>query len=592
MALAVAAYLNALANGFALDDIGIIVENPVVRNGAGLGSILTSPYWPAGASGVSADPTLYRPFTILTYVADAALWGLNATEFHAVNVALHAAATALVFILAARLFGGMPAPFASAALFAVHPLHTEAVTAVVGRADVLATVFFVGALLALRDRSRFSALRIGLGSGLWLLGLLSKEIAATLPLVLALDDRLHRHEFPAARASMVRILASRYGALTVAGVLYLVLRDQAVSGGAQWWPGFVGIGATPRVLTASRVLMEYLVLFAFPVRLLADYWTTEVPIATSLTDPPVALSIGLWVVTGALLVRYARRTPAVVLSAAWFFITILPVSNILFPIGVAKAERLTYLPSVGLCLAAGWGLSRVGQAARLAIAGRVAFAVLVAILVLRTARRNADWKDSLTLARATLALSPGSPLMNDIAAGELMKQGNAAAALPLLEVAARQAPEMPFIRTHLGTVYASLGRRDDAITEYLAALRLNPSDADAHNNLGVTLMAVGREEEAITHFRSAMAIRPALPDPHLNLGALLLGRNLLDSALARFSEAVRLSPGSAEAHNNLGVVLQRLGQGERAAAEYREALRLNPGHAKARENLAGLLSAR
>lgn len=588
VALAVLAYANALGNGFVLDDIGIIVENPLVRSGADVRAIFTSPYWPIGASGVSADPALYRPLTVLTYVIDHALWGLNPAAFHAVNVAVHAAGTVLVFELARRLVPGATGPVAAAAIFAAHPLHTEAVTGIVGRADLLATLFFVAAFLCVRPRAAPSPLRLIAGAGCWLLALLSKEIAATLPLVLAADDWLHRREFPDGRAGRTRAIALRYGVLAVSGALYALLRAQAVSGGSQVWAGFAGLDAASRVLTASRVMMEYLGLFVAPVRLLADYWVTEVPIARSVADPAVLFSLALWTAIGAAMIRGARREPAAVLAAAWFFATLLPVSNLLFPIGVAKAERLTYLPSVGLCLVAGWGLARLGALVRHPWPARAALAAVVVLLAGRTWRRTADWKDNLTLAQATLARSPASPLMNDIAAGELMRLGRPEAALPLLERATREAPAMAFLRTHLGTVYAALGRRDDAIVQYQEALRLDPADGDAHNNVGVALMTGGREEEAIHHFRAAIGVRPAFPDPHMNLGVLYLGRGQLDSAMARIAEAARLNPESAEAHNNLGVVWLRQGQRERAAAAFREALRLNPTHAKARENLDGL----
>lgn len=591
-ALAVACYANAPANGFALDDIGIIVENPVVRNGAGLGTIFTSPYWPVGASGVSADPTLYRPLTILSFLVDAALWGPRPSAFHAVNILWHVAATVLLFVTAVRVLGSLLPAFAAAALFAVHPLHTEAVTGLVGRADLMATVFVLSAFLLLRrrDSSGVTPWRLVAGASCWMLGLFAKEMAATLPALLVLDDWLHRHELPRDRPPRLQLLVGRYAALAVAAVAWLLLREQAVSGESQVWAGFVGLSPLPRVLTASRVALEYVGLFLFPVRLLADYWVTEVPIATTVLDPLVLLSLLTWLAAGALVVRVSGREPGLALGIAWFFITFAPVSNVLFPIGVAKAERLMYLPSVGLCFVAAWGLDRLQRLVRPPLAVRLAVMAIIAVLGARTLVRNRDWKDSLTLALATLRESPASPLMNDIAAGEYMKRGDAAAALPLLRAAVQSAPGMAFIRTHLGTVYGSLGQLDSAVAQYTEALRLNPSDSDAHNNIGVALMSGGRVEEAIPHFRAAIGIRPTFPDPHMNLGVLFLGRGALDSALARVVEAVRLNPASAEGHNNLGVVLQRVGQLDRAAAEYREALRLNPNHAKARENLAALVS--
>jgi Flp pilus assembly protein TadD len=320
--------------------------------------------------------------------------------------------------------------------------------------------------------------------------------------------------------------------------------------------------------------------------LLADYWTTEVPIASSLGAPAVLASLALWVGIGLLLFRSVRREHRLVLPLAWFLITMAPVSNVLFPIGVAKAERLMYLPSVGLCILVGWAFVRAEHKTR--VIGRETLAALLAVVTWRTVDRNRDWKDSLTIALATLEESPGSLLMNDIAAGEYVKRGEPQKAVPLLQEAARQAPYMAFVHTHLGTTYSMLGMYDQAIDAFREALRLNPSDADARNNLGIAYDLTSREDLAIEEFRAAIAIRPGFADPHMNLGLLHLERGQLSDAVTELSEAARLNPASADVQNNLGLALSRDNQLERAAEHYREALRLNPNHAMARANLERL----
>jgi protein O-mannosyl-transferase len=433
--------------------------------------------------------------------------------------------------------------------------------------------------------------RAAAGAALYLLGLFSKETAVTLPAVLALDDWLHRDELPRDRSSALGLLAVRYGALLVAAVVYFAFRTQAVSGGSQIWPGFAGVSATDRVLTTSRVLLEYIGLFVFPRTLMADYWTTEVPIATSLAEPLVLISILVWIALAVLVYRRLSRDAALVFAIAWFFITIAPVSNVLFPIGVAKAERLMYLPSVGLCLVAGWAYARVERAVRPRWAPRAVLATVVVALAARTVARNRDWRDNMTLASATLAVSPSSPLMNDLAAGELVRRGEPARAVGLLREAVRQAPDMPLVRGHLGAALYSQGRLDEAIAEYREAIRRNPADANSHNNLGVAYRDQQRLADAVAAFEAAIRINPRYADPHVNLGALRLDTGRLDDAAAEFAEAVRINPGSADAHNALGVAYFRLGQTDRAAEQYREALRLKPDHRLAQQNLARLQGA-
>ena len=337
--------------------------------------------------------------------------------------------------------------------------------------------------------------------------------------MLALDDWLRRDTTPNARQSL-SALAVRYGALAAAAAVYFAFRQHAVSGAPHLWPGFAGVSPVQRILTASRVLMEYVALFVFPRTLQADYWKTDVPIATSLGDPLVVLSLVLWIAVTVLAVRSRRRDAALALSIAWFFITMAPVSNVFFPIGVAKAERILYLPSVGLCLLMGWAFRRVGAGIRSPWAPRLVLTAIVIGLGVRTVVRNKDWRDNFTLATATLRTSPLSPLMSDLAAAELVKAGDSNRALALLQEAVRQAPDMPLIRTHLGLVYYGLGRFDEAIAAYREAIRRHPTEAETHNNLGVAYAHVGQLDLAAQSYREALRLKPDFAAPQQNLARL------------------------------------------------------------------------
>ena len=519
VALAVVAYANAPRNGFALDDYPIIVENPVIQTVSNFGTIFGTSYWSRGGTANLGDPTLYRPLTVLTYAIDHAIWNGRPGGFHATNIALHAVATALVFLIGVELLAGTIAAFAAAAIFAVHPLHTEAVTGLVGRAEVLATLFFLAAFWTLRRPTivptrrkgvppwSMSPGRIALGTLLYLLGLFSKETAITLPAILALDDWLRRSELPDKQRPKSSTLLSRYAALAVAAIVYFAFRQHAISGNAEIWPGFLGVSAGQRVLTASRVMMEYLGLFVFPRKLLPDYWKTEVPIG-SLGDPLVLVSIALWIGLVVLAWWKLRRDTAIILSIAWFFVTLAPVSNFFFPIGVAKAERILYLPSVGLCLVAGWAYAQLEARIRTRLVPRVALATIVMAFTARTLIRNKDWHDNYTLATAALAVSPSSPLMNDVAAGELAMRGDLTRSADLLREAIRQAPDMPLIRTHLGLVYYTQGLLDQAIVEYQESIRRHPNEAEAYNNLGVAYAQTGQLDRAVEAYESALRLKP------------------------------------------------------------------------------------
>jgi len=562
--LAILPYLNTLRNGFALDDIDIVQQNQLIRDLGNVGRVFSTDYWGgAVAPGAWHDPGLYRPLTVTTFALDYSVWNGNPAGYHATNVAVHAGATFVVFRAASALVASPMAALAAAAVFAVHPIHTDAVDGIVGRAELLATLFFMLALtvsIPRPDADGETALpgpsRAAAAAVLYLLALFSKESAATFPVVLLLLDWLYRNDWFVDRARAVRALAFRYGFLAVAALVYLAARQNAVKAGANMWLGFVGVTAQQRFLTAVRVASEYLGMFVFPRTLLAEYWKTDVPIAHSVLEPLVLLA---FVVLLAIIVAviWFRRERLLVFGFGFFAITLLPMSNLLFPIGVGKAERILYLPSVGLCFVVAWAVAKAVQAkAPRWLVPVIAAPVLLAFSA-RTVRRNEDWRDQFTLAMATLRDSPGSPLMSDLAGLEFARRNDMNRALPLFLESARQAPDVGVYHVHLGAVYLQQGRLADAERELKRALQIQPNDPDAHNNLG----------------------------------AVYLDQQKYDAAIIELSAALRVNPWQVDAHNNLGVAYMNRGVIDSAAREFREALRLNPGHPNARQNLARLQAA-
>jgi protein O-mannosyl-transferase len=589
--LSAVAYRNTLQNGFVLDDIPIIVENPLIRDLGNVGTIFRSSYWTT--SGAIGAKGLYRPLTVFSYAIDYAFWKLQPRGFHLVNVALHTAVTLLLFVISLRLLRSALSAFASSSIFAVHPLNTEAVTGVVGRADLLATLFFMAAFLFCidhREQEQFrrrqptypnaAFLAVGAAALFYFLGLLSKEMAVTLPALLVVYE-LTKWKERDRRPPEFGITAARFAALGIVLLLYVMLRSRIVVTRAVW-VGFAGIPFDQRILTASRVLMEYLGLFFLPKTLSADYWIPDVPIAQSAGEPRVLLSLILWVIVGVIAVYCWRKRPSLFFALAWFFVTILPVSNILFPIGVGKAERLLYLPSAGLCLFIG-GLNQTNK--RIAkdwIVLLMLFPVLLA-LSLRTYRRNLDWKDNMTLALATLQVSPTSPLFSQIAAGEYRKRGDSEHAVALLQKAVGQRPEEYSYHYNLGNAYLALGKTDQAIASYQEALRQKPGDSNALNNLGQAQVQAGRNLDAVKSFTKLLESNPRYLAVYLNLGTAYLNLGDRASAARIFSQGLAFFPNHGGLHFNLAVVLEQSGEKERAAGEYQQAFRFDPSLRKLKE---------
>ncbi|HVG43266.1 MAG TPA: hypothetical protein VM890_01010, partial [Longimicrobium sp.] len=264
--LAVCVYALALRNGYAIDDEAIVLRNPVVHGFGNLRELLLGPYWQKSGDA-------YRPVTLVSFALDWTLFGGSPAASHAVNVLLHAAVAVLVAALVRRLGGGTGPAAAAGAVFAVHPVHVEAVANLVGRSELLAALFVMAACHAYLRGPPRSAGRIAALSALYLLGLGAKEIAVTLPVLLLVLDALRgRGERVGPRALLARnapLLAALAGTLLV----YLALRVNASGGvlGVGAAPYLAGISTADRLATGVGLFPEYARLLLWPRSLSADW---------------------------------------------------------------------------------------------------------------------------------------------------------------------------------------------------------------------------------------------------------------------------------------------------------------------------------
>jgi tetratricopeptide (TPR) repeat protein len=600
-AAALVVYLNALGGAFVWDDLYLIVNNPGIKSWAGAPRLFVSDLFSHVASNY------FRPLQALSYLVDYQVWGLNAFGYHLTSVLLHALAALLVFRLGARLLGDPYAAAIGALLFAVHPVHTEAVAYVAGRSDPLAAVFVLASLvLLLRSAAPFD--RWHLASALAFGGaLLARETAIAAPLLIGLVDRFR--PAPPARAGT----AARYGPYGLVLAAYGLLRQAAV-GGAGAEPATAVLALGWRVLTTMKVVVQYLALLVVPHDLHME--RLVVP-ATSIADPA---ALGATACVAALVaVAVAPRGAAWPLACgvAWFLLALLPVSNVV-PLATFMAEHWLYVPSIGLFLAAGWGLARLAQRGW---RQPVATAVVIALAAYggRTLRRNADWRDPLALYQATVAAAPHSvrawtnlgyahqdrgdlaqaraaydeALRRQPAAADVIQNlgvldaehGRAAAAQAAYARAIALDAGLADPHNNLGNLYRAQGQLDAAVREFEQALALNPTHVAAHNNLALTYAALGRADEALRLLETALRIDPDSAVTHSNLGNFYFHRDDLGRAAQEYAAALRLNPDYAEAHNNLGSVYVRTGRLDLAEQAYRTALRLNPALDDVRRNL-------
>lgn len=382
-------FANALSNGFVLDDRGILLGNPLVQQLSESWRAFALPYWPEALGGGQ-----YRPLGILSFALDWRLSGGDAAWFHAVNVAWHMLATVLVWRLARELMTATAA-IVVAALFAVHPVHVEAVANVVGRLECMAAVFALGAILAHRASS-------WLALPLFALGLLSKENAiVTIALIVANDVLLG----PATSDLRPRRrLYLGYFIIVAAYVVTLAVvfndRPFRVMTGT-----LADLSIADRLWTVATVIPHYVRLLLAPASLSAEYEAQVIPAAHGFT---AEAAIGLLVAASylAAVVTTWRTHRPLSFALLWIGIAIAPVANVFFVSGVTLAERSLYLPSVGAMLALGLACDALLKQRKALALGAVAVALLAGAA--RTWTRTPVWRDDRAYVITLLSDHPES----------------------------------------------------------------------------------------------------------------------------------------------------------------------------------------
>ena len=388
-ACAVVFYLGALWNRFALDDNQIVAFNALVHHVSGMWRTFGAAYWPPDVGG-----GLYRPLPIASYTLDWSLSGGAPWWFHLVNLAWHAGASVAVALLARHLSGDRAA-WTAGLLFAIHSVHVEAVANIVGRAEIMATLFVVLSVYAAlaRDQLWWSLAAL-------VCGVLSKENAIVGPGLIA-----WAWVVGLARPSRQR-MAAYAASWLVFGIAYFAFRLTVLQQGLADVPAPVFYGATPIAvrLTAVATFADVARLLVFPLKLRVDYSPAERTLVTTPLDLSFVLGLvclAAWVALMWTSWRRGRRVEA--FGLGWIGIAFFPVSNLMAPVSILLAERNLYLPSVGLALAVGAALQQL-EPRRLAWV----LGLLVVAGGARTVERVPKWKDSRAVIESELEDSPRS----------------------------------------------------------------------------------------------------------------------------------------------------------------------------------------
>ncbi len=517
VSLAGLVYLTALGNPFVYDDYRTIVDNPSVRGVLNLWAVVFF--------------HVFRPVVNVSYAVDYMVWGPGPFGYHLTSMLLHAANVGLLFHLtrqaaedarareAPRRVAGTDSDavaFTAAALFAVHPLMTEAVAYASGRAEVLCGTFFLLGLAAMRmalqtGRARWHALALVLCA----LALGSKEVAIMFPVVVLLYDRwLIGGSTEVWHRRLRRLHAPLLGFLILVGAARLAI--------------FLWVETQPPpvppwqyALMELEVIWRYLFLLVAPLSQSIVHTVREVTTPFDASALLAGAGLGILVL---LAIRLRHREPLVALGVVWFLLLLAPSSSVI-PLNEAMAERRVYLASCGFFMAVAATLN--GAFARLADRGvgsgalaRTALALVLAALSALTVARNLVWADPVTLWRDATRKAPDTWLPHYALGDALRTRGACTEAIPAYGNALRLRPQEPLVYTNLGACLIEV-RQFTAADEVLAsALRIDPHSVRAHNNRGVLAMLTGNPDEARRHFLEARARDPRHISSRQNLAAL------------------------------------------------------------------------
>ncbi|MBM4247804.1 MAG: tetratricopeptide repeat protein, partial [Deltaproteobacteria bacterium] len=542
----------------------------------------------------------WHPLTWISHMLDIEVHGLDPGGHHLTSVALHALASVLLF-LALRTLTGAPLRSAFvAALFAVHPRSVESVAWVSERKDVLSAVFWAGAMWAHAAYVRHRTLPRYLAVALLLaLGLLAKPMVVTLPAALLLLDvwplrrlRVADVGADAGDAGRAEASAPRQLILEYVPLFALALAAAVVTFLAQRSSGAVAtLASLPlayRLQNAAVVWVEYLRSLVWPAGLAAFY-----PYRVPLPAAEVAVAVLLLAALSALAWRTRRTRPYLLVGWLWYLGTLVPVIGIVKAGDQAMADRFTYLPAIGIYLAATWALADAARRhvhARRALAAAAVLVLLACTLATRA--QVAVWRDSISLFENALAVTSRNHLAHLNLAAALVERGDAAAAVGHATAAATLRPDDAKVLATLGTALARTGRPDEARAAYERALRRDPDSTLALLGLGVLLAERQQWADAARAYQDVLRRDPGHAKAHAGLGFVLASQGRHGDAVAAYRAAVAADPALLQGHNGLALALEASGDPDGALGVLAGALALAPGEPRLRLNYAAMLLAR
>ncbi|XP_054720816.1 protein O-mannosyl-transferase Tmtc3-like [Uloborus diversus] len=613
-------YLGALECGFVFDDVSAIQENQDLRPTTPWSNLLANDFWGTPMYKEHSHKS-YRPVSVFTYRINYLLHGLNPFGYHLVNVFLHAM-VCLLYKRTCDLLVSKRTALLAAILFASHPLHTEAVTGVVGRAEILSSFFYLLAFLCYYSSTTKGAATewfwFGTSLILTALATFSKEQGITVVGVCCIYEFfiLQKLRLPDITLKIVsakihsKEAILRIGIMISWAVFLLTIRLKVMGSQLPVFTKFDNPAAAAE--TPSRQLtFNYLValnswLLLFPSDLCCDWTMGSVPLVKSWADPRNLATVALYATLAAILWNSLwlddGRSKLLIMSLSLCAFPFLPASNLFFPVGFVVAERVLYAPSMGFCLI-------VAQGANLLATRRPSLiwcciGVLICIHAAKTVRRNIDWQSEYSLFLSGLKVNQRNAKLYNNVGHCLETQGEHTNALKYFHTAISVEPEDIGAHINVGRTYTHLGMYEEAEDAFKKAkdllprppfgegyeARVAPSHLNVFLNLANLISRNGKRlHEADKLYQEAIRMRSDYIEAYINRGDILIKLNKTQEAQNVYEQALRLDDSNADIHYNLGVVFLEQHKRDMAMMSFDKALKINPNHELALLNSAILI---
>jgi tetratricopeptide (TPR) repeat protein len=486
----------------------------------------------------------WHPLTTISHMLDCQLYGLKAGGHHLTNVLLHIAAAVLLFLALLEMTSAFWRSAFVAAVFAIHPLRVESVAWIAERKDVLSGVFFMLTLLVYVHYTRAPSFRRYLALALvFTMGLMSKPMLVTLPFVLLVLDYwpLDRTEDPTSGAwsrLLMRVLEKiPLIALSAVSSIVTFLVQKGAVGGTEQLP------VATRINNAVVSYVAYIWQMFWPFRLAVFYPHPEHRLPLWEIISSLLLLVGITVIA----IASRKQRPYLITGWLWYLGMLVPVIGLVQVGWQGRADRYTYLPQIGLCIAVTWAVTDLTRLWRFqrTILSAVAIAV-IAVLSLCSWVQTSYWRDSETLFRHALAVTSN----NDVA------------------------------ENNLGIVFLGQGKVDDAISLLQAAVDLRPENGPAHENLAKALLQKGQVADALFHYRKLLELQPDNIEVHNIVGTVLVQQGRVREGAEEWRKVLAIDPDNGNAMSNLAWVFatspdDSLRDGAKAVQLAEQALRIS-----------------